>query len=170
MRKNMKYPVIKTSNSNHHNIFYLVGFLFCFILLAGCGGEIETGSLNGGGSGGSGGGGVGGTKSVSLSWEAPTTNDEIPETCLTDLGSYRLYYNDTGGVSKTTYVNYYTVSISQGLCVDTGVDAGTGCGNIRTCTYTADGLTAGTWYFVVTARDFSGNESIESNMVPKDVI
>ncbi len=168
----MKYPVIKSLSFNNHNIFYLVGFLFCLIPLAGCGGEIETGSLNGGGSaGGSGGSGVGGTKSVALSWDAPTTNDEIPVTCLTDLGSYRLYYNDTGSVSKTTYVNYYTISVSSPSlsCVNTGVDAGTGCGNISTCTYTADGLTAGTWYFVVTARDFSGNEGIESNMVPKDV-
>jgi hypothetical protein len=161
MMKNMKYPIIKTLNSNDNSIVHLFAFLFCFVLLSGCGGEIETGLLSGGG------GGVGGTKSVVLSWESPTTNDDA--TCLSDLGGYRLYYNDTGGVSKATYVNYYTISInSPSLACDAGVPVA--CGNIRTCTYTAQGLTAGTWYFAATAYDTSGNESIESNIAQKDVL
>ncbi len=102
---------------------------------------------------------------ATLSWDAPTTSEDT--TCLTDLSHYKAYYSTTSG----SYVDFWQVAVGapELSCVDTGVDAGTGCGNISTCTYTADGLTAGTWYFVVTARDFSGNEGIESNMVPKDV-
>ena len=44
----MKYPIIKTLSSNNNSIVHLIGFLFCFVLLSGCGGEIETSSLNGG--------------------------------------------------------------------------------------------------------------------------
>ena len=154
----MKYPVIKILSSNSNSIVHLIAFLFGFALLSGCGGELETSSLNGGG----GGGGVGGTKSVSLTWDTPTTNED--GSCLTDLSNYKVYY----GTSTGDYVTHDTVSLGSSSlsCVDTGLP--TGCGNILSCTYTVQGLTDGAWHFVVTANDFSGNESFYSNETTKN--
>jgi hypothetical protein len=71
---------------------------------------------------------------VSLGWDAPTTNED--GTPLTDLAGYTVYYGTSSGV--------YTQL----------EDAGTAT------TYDVTNLTAGTtYYFVVTARDYSGNES-----------
>ena len=81
----------------------------------------------------------GGTNSLVLSWTAPTTNED--GSSLTDLDGYRLYYGNESG-------NY--------LCV---IDVGS---------YTSaeiDGLSNDTWYMVVTAYDYFGNESGYSNEI-----
>ena len=77
-----------------------------------------------------------------LSWQAPTTNED--GTPLTDLAGYKLYYSKTQG-------NYLAP-----------VDVH----NVLTHTIT---LGDGTWYFVVTAYDTSGNESAYSNEVSKTI-
>ncbi len=79
------------------------------------------------------------TQDVTLSWDAPTTNAD--GTPLTDLAGYRVYFGQGSG--KYRYKN--------------------DVGNVRVCTI--GGLTSGTWCFVVTAYDTSGNESDYSNEV-----
>lgn len=75
--------------------------------------------------------------SATLSWKAPTTNAD--GTPLTDLAGYKLYYGTTSG--------NFTHSLSVG----------------NVTTYTVSNLTDGlTYYFVTTAVDTSGNESIYS--------
>src|SRR3989344_2041700 len=78
-----------------------------------------------------------------LSWDPPTTNTD--GSWLTDLGGYRLYYGTASG-------NYGSV-----------IDAG------NVITHTVTGLSNGTYYFVVTAYDTSGNESGFSNEVSKTI-
>ncbi len=81
------------------------------------------------------------TYSTTLSWNAPTSNaDGSP---INDLGGYKIYYGK--------------VSHSYSHSVDVGTNT----------TYTIENLTAGTYYFSVTAYDTSGNESGYSNEVSK---
>lgn len=81
-------------------------------------------------------------ESVSLRWDAPTTN--VDNTPLTDLGGFKLYYGTATGV--------YDINIDVGTVV---------------CTVIA-GLTAGiTYYFAATAYDILMNESGYSNEVNK---
>lgn len=72
-------------------------------------------------------------KSVTLAWEAPTENADGSD--LTDLAGFKLYY----GTSSRSYSNPINIG--------------------NTTTYTVSGLQAGTYYFAVTAYDYSGNES-----------
>jgi len=80
-----------------------------------------------------------GTSSVTLQWDAPTTNED--GTPLTDLGGYKLYWGHETGV--------YTKSMDVG----------------DVTTYTVSGLPDGLYYFAVTAYDTYGNESDFSNEV-----
>ncbi len=90
-------------------------------MLSGCG------EGNGGVSGSSGG-------TISLSWEAETTNAD--GSSLTDLAGYRIYYGTSPGV--------YTESVDVG----------------NETTYTLIGLNRGqTYYVALTAYDTSLNES-----------
>ena len=83
--------------------------------------------------------------SVSLSWEAPSTNED--GTPLTDLAGYKIYY----GIASGNYTQY--------------VDAG----NVTTYTFT--NLTGGqTYYFVVTAYNTARIESSYSNEVGKTIV
>lgn len=77
--------------------------------------------------------------SVTLSWDAPTTNAD--GTPLTDLAGYKVYDGRSSGV--------YTTS--------------TDVGSLTTATIA--GYAAGTYYFTVVAYDASGNESDHSNEV-----
>ena len=79
--------------------------------------------------------------SVTLNWTPPTTNTD--GTPLTDLAGYKLYYGTSSG-------NY-------GSPIDVN----------NVTTYTISNLTVGSYYFVVTAYDLSGNESDYSNEVVK---
>jgi len=82
---------------------------------------------------------------VTLQWDEVTKDAAGDD--LTDLAAYRLYY------SRSTPV----------LPDDEYVDAG-----LETMATVAD-LTAGTWYFAVTAVDSSGNESDLSGELTDEV-
>jgi hypothetical protein len=77
--------------------------------------------------------------SVTLSWDAPTTNED--GTPLTDLAGYKTYYGQSYGNYEHSIntESYNTIVI--------------------------DNLSAGTWCFAVTAYDISGNESTYSDEV-----
>ena len=116
----------------HKRLINLSIIITLILAIAGCGG---------GGSGGSGGGGSTSsttdvtisTGSVTLSWDAPTTNSDGSP--LSDLAGYKVYY----GTSSGNYTN----------SVDVGNIAGS----------SVSSLTPGSWCFSVTAYDTSGNES-----------
>lgn len=86
-----------------------------------------------------GGGGSSSIRSVTLTWDAPTTNTD--GTPLTDLAGYIVYY----GTSSNNYTNSVNIGNSTGAVISN--------------------LSPGTWYFAVTAYDTSGNKSSFSNEV-----
>lgn len=86
------------------------------------------------------------TFEVTLEWTAPTT--DAGGEPLDDLSGYRLHYR--------------TSSPADGP----GSSALEVTGSTRA---TVAGLTAGRWYFGVTARDISGNESGLSNEISVEV-
>lgn len=86
------------------------------------------------------------TGSATLSWNAPTLNSD--GTTLTDLAGYRVYYTRTLG------------DYSFAKRID----------NPGITTYLLDNLSPGTWHFVVTAFDGSGNESEYSNAASKTIL
>jgi large repetitive protein len=81
------------------------------------------------------------TGNVPLSWVAPTTNTN--GTTLTDLSSYIINY----GTSASALTDQITVS------------------SPTTTSYTVTGLSAGTWYFSITAYASDGTQSAPSNTV-----
>ncbi len=89
------------------------------------------------------------TATVTLAWDAPTTNtDGSPLNPATDLSQYKIYYG-TESLTYTTVVNVTnpgTTTISQTL-----------------------NLSPGTYYFSVTTVDASGQESSHSNEVMKTI-
>ena len=97
----------------------------------------------GGGGGGSGAGSISPSNSVTLAWDAPTTNAD--GTPLTDLAGYKVYYGTASG--------NYTVSKDVG----------------NVLTYTITGLQTGTYYFAATSYNTLGNESVYSNEVRKTI-
>jgi hypothetical protein len=78
---------------------------------------------------------------ITLNWTAPTTN--VDGTPLTDLAGYKVYYGTSSG--------YYPNSIPLG----------------KVTTYTFNNLASGTYYFVATAFNAAGVESVTSNEVSK---
>ena len=87
-----------------------------------------------------------GTGSVTLSWEAPTTRED--GTPLTNLAGYYIYYGRMSGVYD------YEIKID----------------NPGITTYVVEGLTPGTWYFVLTSYDSDGVESDYSEEVVREVM
>ncbi len=83
------------------------------------------------------------TGTASLSWSAPTQNAD--GSSLSDLNGYHVYFGTKPGV--------YTTQVDVGKATSHDVDQ----------------LTAGTYYFSVTAYDASSNESDFSNEVSKTV-
>lgn len=79
--------------------------------------------------------------SATLSWTAPTENEDSSP--LTDLAGYTVYY----GTSIDDYPNSVTIY------------------NPGITTNIVENLSTGTWHFIVTAFDLSGNESAPSNIV-----
>jgi len=84
------------------------------------------------------------TGSLVLSWEAPTLN--IDGSSLTDLSGYKVYYGQVSG--------NYTESVDIGNLASANIS----------------NLTAGTWCFVTTAYDVSGNESAYSNEICTEIV
>lgn len=82
------------------------------------------------------------TQSFTLRWAAPTTRTDGSSIALSQISGYRIRY----GTAPGSYTR--TVNVSDG---DTR--------------YTFQGLTAGTYYFVVSAVDSTGLESGYSNAV-----
>jgi hypothetical protein len=87
--------------------------------------------------------GFGYTGQATLSWVAPTTNED--GTPLTDLAGYKIYYGTTSGT--------YTKNLDVG--------------NVNTFSMT--GLQTGTYYFVATAYNTAKLESGYSNEVSKNI-
>ncbi|MFQ6005670.1 MAG: putative Ig domain-containing protein [Woeseia sp.] len=79
------------------------------------------------------------TGTATLLWTAPTQRTD--NTPLTNLAGFNIYYGQTSG----NYANLIAVT------------------NPGITTYVVDNLSAGTWYFVVTAFDANGLESNPSN-------
>lgn len=85
-----------------------------------------------------------GTATATLTWAAPTQNTD--GSALTNLAGFKLYY----GTSSTNLIN----STSVGAGVTSSV---------------INSLSAGTWYFAVTAYNDQGIESAYSNVASKSV-
>lgn len=81
---------------------------------------------------------------ASLSCQAPTLNDD--GTPLTDLTNYKVYYGTESGVYTET----------QQFPADE-------------CAFLIEDLATGRWYFVATAINSTGKESVYSNEVFKDI-
>lgn len=86
-----------------------------------------------------------GTGSVTLSWTAPTQNDD--GTALTDLAGYKIYYGQNSGV----YTNTQDIN-NPGLT-----------------SFVVENLTLGEYFFVATAYNSAGIESRRSNEASKIV-
>ena len=82
---------------------------------------------------------------ATVSWVAPTTRTD--GTPLTNLAGFRIYYGATSG----SYPNSVSVT------------------NPNLTSYAIDALPAGTYYFVATAFDASGNESAYSAPASKTI-
>jgi len=83
------------------------------------------------------------TGSAILTWNAPTTYTD--GSTLTDLAGFKVYWGTTQG----TYPNSFLI------------------GNGGVLSYTVKGLSAGRWYFTVTALAGSGTESPQSKVLSK---
>jgi hypothetical protein len=86
-----------------------------------------------------------GDGTASVSWIAPTNNDDGSD--LLDLAGFKVMYGTS------------TDALTQLAIVDD---------NTRT-SYTAESLAPGTWYFAVRAFNTQEVESLESNVVQRDV-
>jgi hypothetical protein len=86
--------------------------------------------------------------SVTLTWEGPTTNADSVNSPLADLAGYRVYMSTTAG-------SYGSIPAST---VNASAPGATQQSTIAS-------LAAGRYYFVVTASDTSGNESVVSNEI-----
>ena len=85
------------------------------------------------------------TGSATLTWTAPTENDD--GSALTNLAGYRIRY----GTAPTALTQ--TVQVA----------------NAGLTTYVVDNLAQGTWYFSMTAYTSTGLESMPTNVVSKTV-
>ncbi len=125
----------------------MVMALGLMLMIAGCGGAGESGGSDGSGSTSTisdttDPGTDTGTNTVTLTWEAPSTNAD--GTVLTDLAGYKVYYGRESG----NYAEVKDVGSVTAVSTDELPD-----------------IQSGTWYFAVTAYDTSGNESGYSNEV-----
>lgn len=121
----------------------VISLILISLLITACGVDSSGGS-----------GALQGTpNSATLSWDAPITSAD--GTPLTDLMGYKVYY----GAGSGNYTEI--IDVGSASCQDI---------NGQTeCTTTVGNLSAGDYYFVVTAYDTSGNESNYSNEVSKTI-
>lgn len=82
---------------------------------------------------------------ATLTWSAPTTNTN--GSALTDLAGYSIHYGTSAG-SLTNTINIQ---------------------NPGTTTYTVTNLSAGTWYFAISAYTNTGMDSALSNVGSKTI-
>lgn len=87
-----------------------------------------------------------GTYSIQFQWTIPTENED--GSVLTNLAGFRLYQSSVSGSYTTPVVDIANPSISI---------------------YTLDNVDLGEWYFVVTAYNSDGVESVYSNEVVKTI-
>jgi hypothetical protein len=120
----------------------LIVWLLFLVMLSGCGG------------GGKSSGNIPPANAAVLVWVAPETN--VDGTPLTDLAGYKIYYGRSAG----SYTDTVTIPVESASCVESE--------NTTQCSYTVGGLGSGIYYFVVTAYDLSGDESVYSNEASKD--
>lgn len=119
-------------NTLNRQVAWLSVVLLLGAATNGCAGSASTGNASG-------------SSSVTLSWDAPTSN--VDGSALGHLAGYKIYY----GTSSGRYSRNITIK------------------NPRTLTYTFNYLPANTYYFVVVAYSTSLNESAYSNEVSKTV-
>ena len=102
---------------------------------------------------------------LSLKWDAPVTNDNAKQTCLTDLAGFNIYISHDDGV---TWNLLQKLLLKDSNCKDLGVVSNTSCGNYPTCSYSVT-EPEGVYKFKVTAYDNAEkpNESKDSNVVAK---
>lgn len=93
--------------------------------------------------------GAAAARSVTLQWDGPSRNADAAQSPLTDLAGYRVYMSSVPG-------QYSSEAASQVTATESG----------GTASATITGLAAGTYYFVVSAFDASGNESDLSAELP----
>ena len=86
--------------------------------------------------------------SVNLSWVAPTTREDGETLSLSELEGYRIYY----GTDSSKLIPLVDLDDSS------------------VTTHSITDLNAGTYYFAVTAYDFSGLESGFSEIVSKELL
>ena len=89
----------------------------------------------------------GSTTSLSLSWTAPVARADETGLSLSEIAGYTVYYGKSAG-------NY-----SSSISVNDG----------SSTSATISNLTPGTYYMVMTTRDYGGRESVQSSMVAKQV-
>lgn len=95
---------------------------------------------------------------VVLKWDASTIN--VDGTCIDDHN----YFTIHRGIVSETYIDQFDIpGTFNDTCINSGIDAGTGCGNIFNCTYAQTDVPAGSSFFALTSDDFSGNRSDYSN-------
>lgn len=89
----------------------------------------------------------GSTTSLSLSWTAPVARADETGLSLSEIAGYTVYYGKSAG-------NY-----SSSISVNDG----------SSTSATISNLTPGSYYMVMTTRDYGGRESVQSSMVAKQV-
>lgn len=99
----------------------------------------------------------GDTGTATLTWDGPTTNADVGSTPLDDLAGYRVY--------MSTIAGQYDRANDRVADITAGSSNGGGTG----ITTTVSGLAPGTYYFVVTAHDGAGNESVDTSEVSKTI-
>lgn len=100
--------------------------------------------------------------SVALTWAVPSTNTN--GSTLTDLAGYELSIGDSPGI----YTRKIIIPVGDKLlsCKDAGDDKENSIKQSK-CGYTVTGLKEGSYYFVISAYNASGDKSVNSNEVKK---
>ncbi|MFV1983520.1 MAG: hypothetical protein ACC657_08265 [Thiohalomonadales bacterium] len=93
---------------------------------------------------------VAGTKSISFSWDIPTTRIDKTALALSEVNGFRVYLSTT---STSTDTNTKIITIPY--------DA--------TASYTIKNLASGTYYIRISTYDFFGDESELSDPISKTI-
>ena len=105
---------------------------------------------------------------VPIQWDDPTTRTD--GTCIGSdpVNRYHIFFSQTRFGFTDGEVLTVNKNNSPVACIDTGVDAGTGCGNVFTCTYVILNAPSGDcWYLTMTVETVNERESLTSNSAHK---